>query len=110
MAGIEQAKIAAASIFCARNVLSISPLWPLNLERLFHLDEPTFRHCSTLLMSLYVMQDSYQSNNEQDEEMCTPPRKRARIEDNSPNDEGYVSRSSIEETPKEVKEEPPEPR
>ena len=46
--------------------------------------------------------DSDQSNNE----LCTPPRKRARMEQEiSPNDEGYVSRSSIEETPKEMKEE-----
>ena len=102
MAGIEQGKIAAAAIFCARNVLQISPLWPLNLERLFHLEESTFHHCATLLMSLYVMQDSDQQSNNQ---LCTPPRKRARMEENSPNDEGYVSRCSIEATPKEMNEE-----
>ena len=57
-------------------------------------------------MSIYVMQDSWQSNNELNEELCTPPRKKARLTaaeedgDVSPNtDEGYVSRVSFEETP-----------
>ena len=106
LAGVEQAKIAAASIFCARNVLNISPLWPLNLERLLNLHDSKFTHYSTLLMSVYVMQDSLQSSNELNEELCTPPRKKARMtaaEETggvSPNtDEGYVSRVSFEETP-----------
>ena len=106
LAGVEQAKIAAASIFCARNVLNISPLWPLNLERLLNLHDSKFTHYSTLLMSVYVMQDSLQSSNELNEELCTPPRKKARLtaaEETvgvSPNtDEGYVSRVSFEETP-----------
>ena len=32
--GVEHAKIAAASIYCARSVLDMTPVWPFNLQRL----------------------------------------------------------------------------
>ena len=32
--GVEHAKIAASSIYCARSVLDMTPVWPFNLQRL----------------------------------------------------------------------------
>ena len=92
MVGEEQAKIAAASLFCARSVLNVTPVWPLNLQRLLGLNESEFGHCNQLLLSTYVMEDS-----RQEEMSSTPPRKKTKkmIPETPVTDEGYVSRTSF---------------
>ena len=45
--------IGGASIFCARSVLEVWPIWPPHLERLFALSEAEFSKCSSTLLATY---------------------------------------------------------
>ena len=45
--------IGGASIFCARSVLEVWPIWPPHLERLFALSEAEFSECSSTLLATY---------------------------------------------------------
>lgn len=128
MAGTEPCKIAASAIYCARAVLNLSPVWPLNLQRLLGgLPIAAFEHCNTLLLHIYVQSDAAASSEQnfvcQDSALATqsshadspePPRKKAKKgqmlllvgvdaagETPTVIDEGYVSRTSFvgEETP-----------
>jgi len=119
LVGVEHAKIAAASIYCARSVLDMTPVWPFNLQRLLGgLRTAEFQHCNRLLLSVYVMEDSSQQVNlaeelvlSQSRASSSPPSKKAKQEKElestvmkteptpSPQtpatDEGYVSKSSF---------------
>ena len=54
LAGEKSSVIGAASIFCARSVLKVSPVWPQHLESLFDLSLSDFSHCSNLLLATYA--------------------------------------------------------
>lgn len=118
LVGVEHAKIAAASIYCARSVLDMTPVWPFNLQRLLGgLRTVEFEHCNRLLLSVYVFEDSSQNEelvlSEHQGRTTPPPAKKAKQEivnsstviktTPSPlsptNDEGYVSKSSFVLTP-----------
>jgi len=123
LVGVEHAKIAASSIYCARSVLDMTPVWPFNLQRLLGgLSITEFQHCNRLLLNVYVMEDSSQQENlpeelvlSQNKTSSTPPTKKARQEvqeestvmkkevtpsPHTPStDEGYVSKSSFVLTP-----------
>lgn len=118
---MEPCKVAASAIYCARAVLNLSPVWPLNLQRLLGgLPIAAFEHCNTLLLHCYVQSDAQVSSNFALQDLATqqkdspePPRKKAKKgqqlfeegggggETPSVIDEGYVSRTSfvVEETP-----------
>ena len=53
LAGEKCYVIGGASIYCARSVLEVLPIWPSHLERLFALSEAEFSKCSSTLLATY---------------------------------------------------------
>ena len=53
LAGEKCYVIGGASIYCARSVLEVLPIWPSHLERLFALSEAEFSQCSSTLLATY---------------------------------------------------------
>ena len=125
LAGEKSSVIGAASIFCARSVLKVSPVWPQHLESLFDLSLSDFSHCSNLLLATYAESEVSDNPTESPQSLLevilkrifflviifkvififqtldeinheTPQRKRPRYEESTP-DEGYLSRSSYRE-------------
>jgi len=102
--------IGGASIFCARSVLEVWPIWPPHLERLFALSEAEFSKCSSTLLATYEEAEGKSQEPKSTKEVLefledvtmTPPRKKIKNDEEFQTpDEGYLSRSSIdiEQTP-----------
>lgn len=111
LAGEKPSIIGAASIFCARSVLEVRPIWPSHLERLLGLSESQLSSSSKMLLATYFIAENGNNKESDDnknsseilEELPnTPPRKKMKTEEFVTPDEGYISRTSFEEqTPKE---------